>query len=229
MALDIRKSDRRVSLPLWRWVILAILMLLLIGCGWYAYRWYMHGDTLPIDVPLFATADPRVDETEVTVTQVNEHKVPALQPRYISIPAIGVANTRVFSVGVDSNNILGSPANISDAAWYNKSATPGSGGAVLIDAHNGGVTRDGVFAKLGTLEKGDVIEVERGDGQKFRYEVRENESMPLDEVNATGMKKMMESAESGKEGLNLITCDGKWVPRLKQFDRRIMLRAVILD
>ncbi len=53
--------------------------------------------------------------------------------------------------------------------------------------------------------------------------------MSLDDVNTKGMKMMAESAVPGKEALNLITCDGKWVPRLGQFDRRIMLRAVLVD
>jgi LPXTG-site transpeptidase (sortase) family protein len=212
-----------------RIVVLIILVILLVATGWYSYRWYVAGDPFPVPVPAFATANPDIDESEVTATQVKDHTVPPLQPRYISIPTIGVSDTRVFGVGVESDGALGVPANISDAAWYNKSSTPGSGGVVLIDAHNGGVTRDGVFAKLGTLKKGDSIVVERGDGKKFTYQVQENQSMPLDEVNATGMKMMMESAVPGKEALNLITCDGKWVPRLKQFDRRIMLRAVLVD
>jgi sortase (surface protein transpeptidase) len=100
---------------------------------------------------------------------------------------------------------------------------------MLMDGHNGGITRNGVLAKLGTLQKSDIIEVERGDGRVFRYEVRENQSMDLEEVNTTGMKMMMQSAEVGKEALNLITCDGKWIPRYKQFDRRIMLRAVLVE
>ena len=99
----------------------------------------------------------------------------------------------------------------------------------MIDAHNGGVSRNGVFAKLGTLKKGERITLERGDGQKFTYAVYENQSMTLDEVNSTGMRMMAESAVPSKEALNLITCDGKWVPRLGQFDRRIMLRAVLVD
>lgn len=79
------------------------------------------------------------------------------------------------------------------------------------------------------MRPGEEINVKRGDGESFTYRVVENESMPLDQVNSTGMKKMMESAETGKEGLNIITCDGKWVPQIKQYDRRIMLRAVIVE
>lgn len=189
----------------------------------------MEGEEPPITVPLFVTADPDVDETEVTAEQIDTHTVPAANPRYVSIPSLGITNTRVFAMGVGKDNSLLSPANISDAAWYDKSATPGSGGVVLMNAHNGGVTRNGVFAKLGTLSKGEIIEIERGDGQKFHYEVRENQSMPLEEVRESGMKMMTQSAEPGKEALNLITCDGKWVPRFKQFDRRIMLRAVLVE
>lgn len=228
MALRIQ-TKRTTRFPIIRFVILIVLVILLVATGWYAYRWYVAGDPFPVEVPIFATANPDIDESEVTATQIKDHTVPPLQPRYISIPTIDVSDTRVFAVGVEANGALGVPSNISDAAWYNKSSTPGSGGVVLIDAHNGGVTRNGVFAKLGTLQKGDKITVERGDGQKFTYQVYENQSMPLDEVNATGMKMMMESAVPGKEALNLITCDGKWVPRLGQFDRRIMLRAVIVD
>jgi LPXTG-site transpeptidase (sortase) family protein len=219
----------REKLAWWRWVLVLILIGLLIANGWYAYRWYTYGDNFPVSVPVFATANPDVDETEVTETQVKEYTVPALNPRYVSIPSLGVSDTRVYPVGVDKTGALATPANISDAAWYNKSDTPGSGGVVLIDGHNGGITRNGVFAKLGTMQKGDIIEVERGDGKTFRYEVRENQSMPLEEVNKTGMQMMMQTAEQGKEALNVITCDGKWVPRLGQFDRRIMLRAVLVD
>lgn len=152
MALRVA-SHKRQRFPFIRVAILVVLLALLAATGWYAYRWYVAGDQFPVAIPAFATANPHIDETEVTASQVKEHTVPPLQPRYISIPTIGVSDTRVFAVGVEANGALGVPANISDAAWYNKSSTPGSGGVVLIDAHNGGITRNGVFAKLGTLKK----------------------------------------------------------------------------
>ncbi len=220
------KSHRR---RIWLQILLvAIPVVVLVATGWYTYRWYMHGDELPVDIPVFVTADPDVDESEVTQELVTTHVVDTYAPRYLSIPALGIQNTRVFGVGVDKNGALMAPANISDVAWYSKSATPGSGGVVLVDGHNGGITRNGVFSRLHTLTQGSIIEIERGDGEKFRYEVRENQSMHIDEVNSTGMSMMLTTAEEGREALNIITCDGKWVPRLGQFDRRIMLRAVLL-
>lgn len=209
------------------WLILGVA---LASAVWFGYRYFTTGELPPVVSVSALQADPNVDEKEVTKQQVIEHTVAADEPRYVSIPSLGVGSTRVFGGGVDKNNQLEAPKNISDAVWYNKSMKPGAGyGAVLLDGHNGGITRDGVFAKLGTLKTGAEIVVERGDGKKFTYRVVENQSMPLDEVNKTGMKMMTQSAEEDKEGLNIITCDGKWVPKYQQFDHRIMLRAVIVD
>lgn len=215
----------------WRWLLLVVLIALLGLTGWYAYRWYSEGEVPPIPLPagIIVQADTSIDESDVTPDQVAEHVVPATNPRYISIPSIGVGQTRVLPVGVTESGELGVPANINDAAWYNQSATPGSGGAVLIDGHNGGVTRNGVFAKLGTLSRGDTIVVERGDGETFTYAVREVQSMPLEQVNDTGMAMMLKSAQEGVEGLNLITCDGNWVPALGTFSHRVMLRAALVS
>jgi len=214
---------------LWRWFFWLLLIALLALAGWYGYKWYSTGEEPPLPIPI-ASADPSIDEKDVSEAQIDEYTVPALQPRYISIPALNISKVRVQKVGLTTNNLVGVPKNINDTAWFDKSATPGQGyGAVLIDGHNGGITKNGVFAKLGSLKEGDEITLERGDGKKFTYEVRENKSMSLEEVNATGMKDMMKSIDEDTEGLSLITCDGKWVPRIQQFDRRIMLRAVLAN
>lgn len=96
----------------------------------------------------------------------------------------------------------------------------------VIDGHNGGVTKDGVFAKLADIKEGDEIIIERGDGEKFSYYVVSNETMSLEKANKEGMRDMMVSADSTKEGLSLITCAGNWIPRDKVFDKRVMVRAV---
>ena len=210
-----------------RWIILGLIIIVALAAAWFGLQYFNTGN-LPLGVTVNALqADPEVDESDVSDEQMKSHAVKPDEPRYITIPKLSLGNVRVFGVDVDANNQLEAPKNISDAAWYTKSSRPGLGyGAILINAHNGGVSRDGAFANLGSLLKGDTIEVERGDGKLYTYKVVENQSMPLEEVNKTGMKMMMESAEEGKEGLNLITCDGNWVPKYKQFDRRIMLRAV---
>ncbi len=210
-----------------RWVTVVLVFAMGALLLYFGYRWYMTGEQPPIALPAIASADPGVDETPVTDKQIAAHKVGTYEPRYLSIPKLGITKTRIMQVGITSNGLLDVPDNINDVAWYTKSMTPGTGtGAVLIDGHNGGISRDGVFARLKSLVKGDEIVIERGDGKLYTYQVYDNISTTLEEVNKSGMRRMMYSADSSKEGLNLITCDGNWVPRYKQFDRRILLRAV---
>jgi LPXTG-site transpeptidase (sortase) family protein len=213
-----------------RWLFLAIFAVMLVTAGWFGYKWFTTGEEPPIvPLPAAALADPSVDESKVTQTAINSYTVPADHPRYISIPALSVDKARVQTVGLTKDNTLDTPKNISDTAWYNKSALPGSGyGSVLIDGHNGGISRDGVFAKLNTLKKGDEITIERGDGKKITYSVVENKTESLQDANTTGMKRLMTPYTSGQEGLGLITCAGNWVPRDKVFDKRVLIRAVAL-
>ncbi len=212
-----------------RWVLGLFVIVLLIVAGWFMYEWYTKGMQPPVPIPI-AKADPSIDESDVSKSAVESYKAASNEPRYISISALGIEKTRILPVGVTTQNMLEMPRNIHDAGWYKKSMAPGAGyGAVLIDAHNGGMTKNGVFAKLETLQPGDEITVERGDGKVFRYSVTENQIMSLDEVTNTGMKMMMQSSEPAKEGLNLITSAGKWIPKLGQFDKRVMLRSVIIE
>lgn len=197
--------------------------------AYFAIRWYNTGDVSPFPIPI-AAADSSIDEAPVTVEQISQHMVPPKQPRYISIPSLSISNTRVISVGVTADNNLDVPKNINDAAWYKESITPGSGhGAVLIDGHNGGVTRNGIFSNLSKLAPGDIIKIVRGDDKVYHYKVYDVRVKPLDWVNTIGMKEMVQSVDLTKEGLNLITCAGKWIPRETVFDHRVLVRATIVN
>lgn len=212
-----------------RWVTAFVLLAIAVSYAYFGVRWYNTGELSPLPIPV-AAADASIDETPVTEKAKQSHTVPSDQPRYIEIPKLGISQTRVVRVGVTSNNMLDVPRTLDDTGWYAKSAQPGSGaGAVLIDGHNGGATRNGVFAQLDTLAKDDQISIERGDGEIITYEVHDVRDMPLDWVNKEGMKEMMKSVDPTKEGLSLITCSGKWVPKDKVFDRRILVRATIIE
>ena len=166
-----------------------------------------------------------VDETPVTDDQVAEYVVPADRPRYLSIPALGVYNSRVIAVSLTSSKQLQTPPNIYDVGWYTGSGKPGQGGTMLIDGHNGGPTKTGVFKHLPDLKEGDIITVERGDGETFDYKVVENESYLLQDANSQ-MNKMLTSPVKGKESLSLITCTGEWSQVQQTYLSRQFLRAV---
>lgn len=174
----------------------------------------------------------KVDETPVTEQKKQEYVVPADQPRYLSVEDMGISNARITKIGlVGKTNQLDAPISIYDAGWYVSSAKPGAGsGAVLVDGHNGGPNYDGIFKRLGSLRKGAKITIERGDGNKFTYQVIDNREMLVSEINDPnnkyGMSTMLNSIDPSKEGLNIITCVGDWLQNSQTFNKRVMLRAV---
>lgn len=228
MATGLRIKQQS-ELHLGRWVVGFVLLILLAASAWFGYRYYTTGQQLPLPIAL-AAANPEVDEADVTVAQKDDHKVAPNEPRFITIPVLGVDKARVLSVGVKTNGELDTPHNIHDAGWYKKSATPGSGSsALLLDGHNGGPTKGGIFEKLPDLKQADEITIERGDGKQFVYRVEEAKTLSVDELNSGGMKRMSESASDVAEGLNIISCTGNWVPALNTYDQRITIRAVAVE
>ena len=174
------------------------------------------------------TEEEDVDETPVSDQQVQEYTVAADRPRYLSIPNLGVVNSRVLPVGLSSSKQLLTPAGIYDVGWYTGSGKPGAGGTMLIDGHNGGPTKVGVFKRLPELRNGDIITIERGDGAIFNYSVVENQTLSLAEANQQ-MNKMLTSPKKGVESLSLITCTGEWSQVQKTYLSRQFLRAILVS
>lgn len=225
MALKINYTrERHVG----RLVFAIIFVGFLAATGWFGYKWYATGE-LPFFIPIVSATDVTVDESDVTATQISDHKVAANQPRYINIPLLGVGDARVYQVALDASNQIETPDNIHDASWYNKSATPGSGGVIILSGYAIGANHDGVFKKLNTLIPDDEIIVKRGDNEIFTYRVVENKNMTVDEANTLGMSIIGKPVKADKESLNIIIADGKWVPGLGTFDRRTIVRAAIAD
>lgn len=163
-----------------------------------------------------------LDETPPSSDAVRSYNVSPMNPRYIQIPKIGI-KARIRSQGLLPDDTLKAPNNVHDAGWYEESSKPGEGGAVLIDGHVSGMTKSGIFANLKKLANGDEISVTRGDSQVFTYRVVMLETLSSGDVN---MNKMLLSAEQGKQGLNIITCAGKYDPKTKTYDQRHIVYAV---
>jgi LPXTG-site transpeptidase (sortase) family protein len=216
-------------------IILGAVLFLLLGCIVKVAIWehFYYNDKEGSVRAVAPTPEPDdddivYDETEPTPEVIAEWKVAPDKPRYLSILKIGVKNAKILEIGVKKNNQLDVPSNIFDVGWYRNSAKPGSGGTLLIDGHNGGPTKDGVFKHLDSLAKSDLITVERGDGEIFTYEVYEFNIVPLSEADAY-MSKMQTTPVPGKESLSLITCTGGWIAASRNYDHRVMLRATLVE
>ncbi len=161
------------------------------------------------------------DEQEPDSTAFTNYRVAPDAPRYVRIPKIG-ANNRVVSVGVKANNELKTPGNVFDVGWYENSSKPGQPGATLLDAHVHGPTKPGAFYNLKILTEGDEVEIERGDGKRIKYRVVSKETVPYQQVD---MAKAMRSQTKGKNGLNMITCGGKYNKDTKTYEQRVIVYA----
>lgn len=150
-----------------------------------------------------------------------QHTVAPDEPRYIFIDKISIQAV-VNSLGVTADNFLEAPANIYEAGWYRESAKPGHEGATVIDGHVGLDDAPGIFHQLGTLQPGDVIDIEKGDGKRLSYTVSKTQLYNADSVD---MPAALSPVDPETPGLNLITCAGTYDPRTQTFDQRLVVYA----
>ena len=169
-----------------------------------------------------------LDETEPTEEVVEQYNVPPDRPRYLTVEKLGIKNARVLAMGVNTRGELDTPNNIFDVGWYNGSGKPGQGGTMIIDGHNGGPTKQGVFKRLPELSYGDILKVERGDGVIFNYKVVENNEISLSDSD-NYMATAANSPEEGVESLTLISCTGEWSQQRQSYLSRQFVRAVIVQ
>lgn len=91
---------------------------------------------------------------------------------------------------------------------------------MVVDAHASGPTRQGLFAYLDTMVKGDTIEVETGNGQRYTYKVVATETVNIDKVD---MQKLMLPHGNVTHGANFITCTGDWLKDSQTYNERAIV------
>ena len=227
------KFNWKKNLPKIIWgVILLILILCLAKIKIWEDHYYAEKEGSTRAVAITTTTAPTtteaVVEDDVTEYDKQSWRVSADKPRFLSIEKLGIDRARVIEVGINNEGRLQTPASIFDVGWYRASGKPGQAGVMLLDGHNGGPTKEGVFKHLPELVAGDIIVVERGDGKFFRYSVVTNEEVPLSEADSK-MDTMMKPVISGKEGLTIITCTGEWSQVQQTYLSRQFLRAVLVE
>lgn len=164
-------------------------------------------------------ANEGIETTPVVKDDLSGYKVEAHQPRILSIASLSL-EARIRPMGLNHDKSIQAPKNIYDAGWYTGSAQLGQPGAMFIDGHASGATRQGLFGYLDTLKVGDDVSVERGDGQKFQYEVVKVVTVPL---TAIDMSAILMPYSGVEKGLNLMTCTGRWVKDGATLDHRVIV------
>lgn len=162
-------------------------------------------------------------EENVSDYDVSQYVVAPEEPRYIKIPSIGVGTTRILNTGLTDDNEVDVPKSIYDTSWYNGSAKiTDEKGAMFVVGHYVGPNEAGIFYNLEDLKKGNIIEIEQGDGTQSFFRVVELIDYSLDNVD---MAKSLSPVNPDKLGLNLMTCGGGWDVGTQKYDRRTLVRT----
>ncbi|MFA7249053.1 MAG: class F sortase, partial [Dehalococcoidia bacterium] len=124
-------------------------------------------------------------------------------------PALGV-NHYIEVVGVVNNEMEAPDDGQYAVGWFPEYGMPGSGGNIVMTAHETWNHLQGPFYRLHRAALGDDIEVKMADGRTLLYKVISNrryqvDDMPMGDIIWPGIRPQAE------EWLTLITCGGRIV------------------
>ena len=201
------KIDRRASIitKLIGIICLVVLIVCLIKILVWEHSYYQNKGSetrnpqQAVITELADAANP--SEVAPTEEEIKKHQTYTTTPRYLEIPRLSL-KARVKSSNV-TEYVMPVPDNIFDVAWYSGSGNPGQGGNILMSGISQGATLPGAFANLDSLEKGDKITVERGDGERFDYTVKE--ILIIDKEDAKNKLPIAQKRIDDKETLALIS------------------------
>lgn len=141
-------------------------------------------------------------------------------PIRLKIPKIKV-DAAIEYVGLNSKGEMGIPKLPRNTAWYNLGPRPGTIGSAAIAGHlNWYSGATGVFANLSKLRIGDKIMVRDDQGATSTFIVRKIR-MYTSKEDASEVFV----SNDGRSHLNLITCDGVWDKKAKQYSKRLVVFA----
>ena len=212
------------------WAIVAILAICLIKVFVWEKDYYA---TKSLDIR--KTSDPVVTELESalnpseekpTAQEIADHQVEPGDPRYLSIPRLGISNARIFGSDVD-NHTLQVPDNIFDTMWFSGSSRPGAHGYIMISGLSAGRSQPGLFANLDSLEKGDKIRIEVGGGAKYTYQVVEINI--VDAETAKTVLPEMQHPYNSLETLSLVTGIQATEEGDTSYNSIAMIRAILVE
>ena len=153
-----------------------------------------------------------------------ERKAPAAHanasslPSRLIIPALKIDAT-VQKVGLKADSSMATPNNFTDVAWYKYGTIPGQVGSAVIDGHvDNGLSLAGVFKHLIDIKIGDDVYVQEANGEQLHFVVTDIQTYPY---KGAPDEKIFTQTDAAR--LNLITCEGVWVPSGRTYDHRLVV------
>ncbi|MFJ6793068.1 class F sortase [Streptomyces sp. NPDC091268] len=138
----------------------------------------------------------------------------------VRIPAIKV-DAPVMTVGLDAQGYIDAPPpqDPNLAGWYLNGISPGQSGSAVLVGHVDNAQGPAVFYGLGSVRKGNHIEVERYDGRTAVFEVYGVEVFAKDAFPGARVY-----GDTGQPELRVITCGGGY-SKAKGYDGNVVVFA----
>ncbi|MEV6956838.1 class F sortase [Streptomyces sp. NPDC051183] len=138
----------------------------------------------------------------------------------IRIPAIKV-DAPVMTVGLDAQGYIDAPPpqDPNLAGWYLNGISPGQSGSAVLVGHVDNAQGPAVFYGLGSVQKGNHIEVERYDGRTAVFEVYGVEVFSKETFPGARVY-----GDTGQQELRVITCGGGY-SKAKGYDGNVVVFA----
>lgn len=163
------------------------------------------------------------DSVGTTSARALASPVPQEAPVRLVIPSLGI-DAVVQHVGVNATGNMRAPSNFTDVAWYEYGVAPGQTGSAVIDGHlDNGLGLAGVFRNLAAIPAGADIYVETASSTELHFVVEATSTYPYQGVP---LDTLFNRADRPR--LNLITCDGAFLPTGRTYDHRFVVWAVLV-
>ena len=171
-------------------------------------------DTAPA-VP--ASPGAQVPIRQATPTPAEE--IP--DPIRVKVEGTGI-ELEVIPVGQEPNGAMTLPDNHYQAGWYRFGPAPGSSrGAAVLAAHVDSRTEQLPIADLDEVPAGTPVTVTRSDGSVLRYTTENVRNIPKADLTDFDLFN-----RDGAPRLELVTCGGKWLDAVGDYEDNVVLTAV---
>jgi len=166
------------------------------------------------------TLSPLAQQLGPRISAIPEIVAPRPRPVGLQMQSVDVSRFPVRPVGLEPDGQMEIPDE-TEIGWYQYGATAGQPGATVLAAHVSWNRTQGPFARLGSVEPGEQIEVALDDGTVRRYEVTERAIYAKLELPRERLWR-----NTGDETLVLITCGGDYNPEIRRYRENIVVYAV---
>lgn len=145
-------------------------------------------------------------------------------PILLRIPRIDVATSFAGALGLNDDNTVEVPSSYEEVGWYKYGPTPGEIGPAVVLGHVDSYQGPAVFYRLGQLEAGDLIYVDRADGSTVTFRVTSLERHPQSDFPTAKVYSDIPYA-----GLRLITCTGTYDRNVLRYTHNLVVFAELVD